>query len=153
MDATKDVFIRRRNELCSKEVRPGEQAPIHLLLTLGSKVAQEQADTERKARSGPDPPVEEGVRMVKGHRYALVPGREGYVSCKSCKSTKQVVQLNMAGKCAYTLEYAEGNSIVWVAHVKGHRLRRNDGETYSATCTYCSREYLGLPRKLCDAAH
>ncbi len=63
-------------------------------------MAQEQVDVERKARSMPDPPVEEGVRMVKGYRYAGVPGREGYVSCKSCKSTKQVAQLNMAGKRA-----------------------------------------------------
>ena len=89
--------------------------------------------------------------MVKGHRYAPVPGREGYVSCKSCKSTKKIAQLNMAGKCAYAPEYAEGNSIEWAARVKGHRLRRSNGETYSATCTYCHKEYLGMPRRPCDA--
>ncbi len=89
--------------------------------------------------------------MIKGHRYAQVPGREGYVSCKSCKSTKKIAQLNMAGKCAYAPEYAEGNSIVWVARVKGHRLKRSYGESYSAACTHFHKEYLGMPRKPCDA--
>ena len=152
MDATKGVFIRRRNELCSKEVRPGEQAPINMLLALWPQAAQVQADVERKVRSAPDPPPEEGARMVKSHRYAEVPGREGYVSCKSRKSTKQIAQLNMAGKCAYTPEYAEDNSYMWAAHVKGHKLLRNQGLSYSATFTRCRRDYLGLPRKDCEAA-
>ena len=122
------------------------------MLTLGAKAAQDKADAERRARNAPDPPVEEGVRMVKGHRYAGVPGRGDYVSCKSCGSTKQIAQLNMAGKCAYTPEYAEGNQIVWVAHVKGHRLMRDYGEPYSASCKHCGKQFRGLPRKECQAA-
>ena len=151
LEATKGIFTRRRNELCSKEVRPGEQAPINLLLTMGNQAAQDRADAERRIRSVPDPPVEEGVRMVKGHRYAATPGREGYVSCKSCGSTKQSSQLNMANTCAYTPEFAEGNNYVWVAHVSGHRVMRNQGEPYSATCTRCGKQFRG--RRFCPPHH
>ena len=121
-------------------------------MTLGPQAAQDKADAERRARCAPDPPLEEGVRMVRGHRYAEVPNREGYVSCKSCGSTKQASQLNMAGKCAYTPGYAEGNQFVWAAHVKGHRLMRDHGEPYTASCTHCGKQFRGLPRKECQAA-
>ena len=85
-EVTKSGMARRREQLCATEVQPGEQPPIELLLKFGKAKAQETADKDRRAKTGAQPPKEEGVRVVKGHRYVQHLTKADYVQCISCNS-------------------------------------------------------------------
>ncbi len=94
-------------------------------------------------------PHEEGVRMVKGHRYAQHSTKDDYVQCLSCNSAKQKSQLNMAVECQFKPEWQEDNTVVFTSRVRGHQITRSAGEAYLATCGLCWRQFIGRPRSDC----
>ena len=142
-------MARRREHLCATEVQPGEQPPIDKLLQLGKAKAQEVTDKERRTRTTAQLPREEGVRVVKGHRYAQHATKPDYVQCVSCNSAKQKAQLNMAVECRFKPEWREDNAVVYISRVRGHCITRDPGEAYSSTCARCHRHFVGMPRSDC----
>ena len=137
--------------MCATEVQPGEPPPIEMLLKLGKAKAQEEADKDRRTRTSAQTPREEGVQVVKGHRYVQHATKDDYVLCISCNSAKQKVQLNMAVECRFKPEWQDDNTVVYVSRVRGHCITRDLGEAYSATCGTCHKHFVGCPRSDCPS--